>query len=109
MKVKADFVTNSSSSSYVAYGCNMTEEDIRKAVDKYGEDYKYDGDLSWFGYDAEEEFAGVHPIDILRDVLGDDNFDEKVKQLAADIINEKLGTNKLAKDISYVEEVVYDG
>lgn len=129
MKVRIGFVSNSSASSFVCFGVPVDSLDISNETyleifDKITDDetksqYKDERDrieyitddftdvLETIGLDAGgleyyNKYVGVHP-DNLAEIFPECKVKD-LKQAIADLINEKLHTNVLAKDIKYIEQ-----
>lgn len=103
MKIRLDFVTNSSSSSYVCFG--VSKNSIESAIGYNGEEITDDSIISIGGYDYNE--VGIEPTTFIK-YFPDDKIKD-IKKIVAKELNKKFGTNFTEKEISYFESGWYDG
>ena len=97
MKIRTGFVSNSSSSSFVAWG--VSADDVELANDYDDEGFEKGG--------QEYDFVGL-TVDWFMENHPELTFGE-VKKFVADKLNKRFRTNFTDKDISYREEGWYDG
>lgn len=121
MKVRNDFVSNSSSSSFVLFGAKVTNEELLelwKKSDKYDPDID-DDDIDYFEiidslmydrfgvveYDSDwgRAYVGERP-----DTMNDDQTLSEFKQSIVDKFTE-MGIVKRASDIEFISGVDCDG
>ncbi len=126
MKIKSDFITNSSTTSFVAWGVTMNKSDFRELIEKV----KPKGTEDFTEEDFEEldmyEFLECVISEVSLDGTDFDSYDgsvaigKKLGRIREDetlldfkksICNElsKIGIKKETKDLVYVEEAWRDG
>ncbi len=127
MKIKTDFITNSSSTSFVGWGITLDFNDfldkkevIKKAFDVYKSEHNGRGTIEKFEEDPYD-ILDYLPTNIIIDwkvwddviyiggKVSDLKDDETPKEFKSKILNElnNLGFN--VKEIEFIEESWYDG
>jgi hypothetical protein len=127
MKIKASFVTNSSSTSYCIYGIeaeggdglydkimqrikdknkNIDEEDFEEGyIDYLDEFLEHTSLVSYYNWDCQRLHIGIDPSRIQKDFA-----DIKVKDIPNEVakkINDVFGLSLSEKDISIIEDSYY--
>jgi hypothetical protein len=98
MKIKSDFTTNSSSSSFVCWGV---------ATYQISNDFNDDAESPLTVGGSERDFIGLTPGTV-QNLFPDVKFGD-IKEFVAQKLNDAYGTTFTANDITYYEEGWYDG
>lgn len=107
MKVRSDFVTNSSSSSFVAYGVSRwdlsgeLEDKFEELYEIWQEDWEFEGSNVTF---ENDEYIGVELSTLIKKYP-----EEKVKDLPDLAAKELEALFGAPVKVHYIEEATYNG
>jgi hypothetical protein len=118
MKIKLDYVTNSSSTSYICQGVALSLSDFSEALTgkpcEKGWTPDYDGCditelLEELGITSVNNYDDEWIVGLDPGEMGEDETKRQFNQRIADLLNEKLGLNLDGSKIGLFYGEVYDG
>jgi len=101
MKIRESFITNSSSASFVCFGIHLGEEPTKEDYPFLDEEDWYKGDKVKMSGPDYDRAIGVPFERIMKDFSN--RRVEELRGLAAQLMNEELGTSFSEEDIKYIE------
>lgn len=106
MKTRNGFVSNSSSSSFVAYGTSLSEDDLENIAKKLGvnKDWKIYAELEkkYPNLSIENNYYIGRSYSTIKDDETGLQFKDKTKQEIEELLGREV-------ELQYIEECSYDG